>query len=265
MRALAVAVVFVVVMGVGGAGAEEGRLKAYVTDKSGSLYGRVVDDAGKPMHGVVVEVVAPDGKRRAVETDRDGRYQVTIAPGGATVFIHGDGRFSEQTMVTERRDGGQRVDIEDTLPPAVPAQLVGKPGLIPDYSEKAVDDDVWTRAWMLLDIDARGTVTRVKLLRRPGHDLDAIAVRAAMALRFKPARNRANRAIPSVVIWTFEWPSPTFLVRVYGTRVQRLPGEVASIPCRGTGAPNTRWRRDCTPVDVSQAQTLPWLGGADKR
>jgi len=97
------------------------------------------------------------------------------------------------------------------------------------------------------------------LLRRPGHRLDDIAVRAAHALHFKPARDHADRPIGSVVLWTFEWPSPTFLVSVHGTRARRLTSDIDAVPCRGSGPADTSWRRDCTPADVSGALTAPWL------
>jgi hypothetical protein len=240
--------------------ADDDPIRGYMTEIAGTLYGRVVDDDGEPLAGVEVQVVPRRGTRHAIKTDGDGRYQLTVGPGGVTVFIRGEGRFSEQTMVASRRQGEQdEVDIHDTVPAASPAVIIGSDRLIPEYSESAVDHDAWTRAWLLLDVDARGVVTRVKLLHKPGYDLDTIAIRTALGLRFKPARNRVGAAVGSVVVWTFEWPSPTYLVKVKGTRVSRLPPQVKGVPCRGNGPSHARWLRDCTLADVSEALDLPWL------
>lgn len=254
-----VAISLLVIAGGARPAAADHPLKGFVTESAGTLYGRVVDEHGQPMAGAEVQAVARDGARRAIKTDSDGRFKLTVGVGGVTVFIRGPGRFSEQTMVASRRQGDQEeVDIQDTLPAATAAVLIGPAGLIPEYSETAIEHDAWTRAWLLLDIDARGVVSRVKLLHKPGHGLDEIAIRTALGLRFKPARDRSGAAIGAVAIWTFEWPSPTFLVKVAGTRVNRLPGKVNYVPCRGAGPGNARWLRDCTEADLSAALNLPW-------
>lgn len=57
----------------------------------------------------------------------------------------------------------------------------------PEYSDSAILSDAWELAWMLLDIDEKGVVSRVKLLKVPGHDREKIAVKTAMKLQFEPA------------------------------------------------------------------------------
>ena len=60
---------------------------------------------------------------------------------------------------------------------------------IPPYSDELVLGNHWARAWLLLDVDARGVVTRMKFLKRPGYKLDDIAVKFAFGLRFDPVRD----------------------------------------------------------------------------
>ena len=79
--------------------------------------------------------------------------------------------------------------------------------ILPEYSEKMTDLDVWARAWLLLDISETGAVTHVKLVNKPGLDLDRIAIRDAFKLRFEPARDRSRRPIRAMLLWTYEWPS----------------------------------------------------------
>src|SRR4029450_9881483 len=43
----------------------------------------------------------------------------------------------------------------------------------PPYSDRAIARNAWTRAWMLLDVDARGRVVRLKFMKRPGYGVGA--------------------------------------------------------------------------------------------
>ncbi len=213
------------------------------------LRGRVVDKkTGAPVEGARVHVVGPRLDRVMV-TDQAGRYRLELAPGSYRItFSYGTSRTSERVsikagagaIVDGRVDStsGEVIVIHGRPPrPAVPAKAKGySPIKAPPYSDRAIDSNVWTRAWLLLDIDETGRVRRFKYIRRPGHDLDKIAAREAFKLRFEPARNRANRPVGSWMIWLIEWPSYWWLVDTFGT-ASRMPIWVTTDRYKGTSGP----------------------------
>src|SRR5512138_1205894 len=69
---------------------------------------------------------------------------------------------------------GETIEIHDPLPPPVLPKAKKDARILPKYSDDAVLSDAWEKAWLLLDVDTTGSVTRVKMLKRPGHDLEKI-------------------------------------------------------------------------------------------
>ncbi|MDX2091456.1 MAG: energy transducer TonB [Kofleriaceae bacterium] len=59
-----------------------------------------------------------------------------------------------------------------------------------------------------LVVDAQGTVTSAVLLNKLGHGLDELAMRRAKQLQFEPAIDTNDRAVSSVVVWTFNMTLP---------------------------------------------------------
>src|ERR1041384_8377672 len=107
---------------------------------------------------------------------------------------------------TPRTVRGETIHVEGTAPKGTPPKPAKKyHAIAPRYSDYAIEHDVWARAWLMLDIDARGQVTRVKLVRRPGADLDQIAIETAMKMRFEPARDALGAPVASRLLWTIEW------------------------------------------------------------
>jgi hypothetical protein len=186
---------------------------------------------------------------------------------------------------------GEIIRIIDSKPPTVPPKLSKDiPRITPPYSEAAVVRDAWARAWLLLDVDETGKVVRVKLLKRPGFDLDEIAVKEAMKLRFEPALDERNKPMRTQMLWSMEWPSHGWLIEHNGTAT-RLPVEayvidplmrgfggqgqpaapptgasaLSRVPCAGSGPLNLDLRypvyRDCSKPDLERASQLPWLDG----
>jgi len=100
---------------------------------------------------------------------------------------------------------GEVIEIHD--PPVKPKALNFNPRKTPPYSDAAVLSDAWTKAWMLLDVSERGDVTRVKFLKRPGFDLEKIAIKEAFKLKFSPARDGRGNPLRVYVVWPIEWPS----------------------------------------------------------
>jgi hypothetical protein len=149
------------------------------------------------------------------------------------------------------------IEMREIAAPAVAAVPRRNRAWIPPYSEDAIDADTWTRAWLMLDITDTGSVAHVKLLTSAGHGLDAIAVREAFALRFQPARDRANRPVRSLALWTFEWP-PYWWLSLDDRTTSHLPGEVLKTSCRRPDQ-TTRYLRDCRQPDLALAAKQPWL------
>src|SRR5262245_16293466 len=83
---------------------------------------------------------------------------------------------------------GETIIIHGTAPPAKMPKGKQRYGRIAaPYSDEAIERDAWAKAWLLLDIDEHGVVTRLKLLKKPGYDLDQIAIDRGFSMRFDPA------------------------------------------------------------------------------
>ncbi len=161
--------------------------------------------------------------------------------------------------------------LEEPPPPVVPPRPRRYARKLPPYSDAAILTDAWTRSWMLLEIDEGGTVTRLKSIRAPGHDLDDIAVREAFALRFEPARDAVGRPMRVWIVWGFEWPASSWLHNLTGLSTA-MPPDVGfpprpaydSVPCRGSGPMRLdsivyKGYRDCSRPDTSRLASLPWI------
>src|SRR6186713_3100196 len=89
---------------------------------------------------------------------------------------------------------GEVIVLEGRAPPSTPPKPTNfVKQKAPPYSDSAILSDAWTKAWMLLEIDERGVVTRFKFLKRPGYDLEPIAASEVFKLRFTPAKDAHNR------------------------------------------------------------------------
>jgi hypothetical protein len=122
------------------------------------------------------------------------------------------------------------------------------------YSDAAIESNAWARAWLLVDIDSTGFVTRAKLLNAPGHDLDAIAIEQAFATRFTPARDRGGQPTASHMVWGIEWPAYWWSQEHHMTPPH----------CRGSGPLQLgslygSVYRDCSEPDLAHAAAAPWI------
>jgi hypothetical protein len=164
---------------------------------------------------------------------------------------------------TPRVVPGETIHVEGKAPPGTAPKPAKKyHAIAPRYSDYAIEHDTWARAWLLLDIDARGVVTRVKLVRRPGADLDQIAVDTAMKMKFEPARDALGAPKASWLLWTIEWPSWGWLIAHEGLAT-KIPASVNGVPCADSGQPLNLDSvhpvyRECAMPDVSKIDALPW-------
>jgi hypothetical protein len=247
------------------------------------LSGRVVDLLGKPVAGANVHAMSHTGEERVVRTDRDGRYRVELRDGAYSVVFAARGKSAQRSATLPPGaaavlDGelelgeGEVIEIRDLPPPAVPPRPLEDPRIALPYSDQAVLRDAWTKAWLLLDVSATGEVTQLKVLKRPGFDLDDIALRSAFALHFDPARDRNGKPIPTLIVWGMEWPSYGWLQQFETTT--RIPPLVrdplqpqlpalSKVPCAGSGPMYLGSLypayRDCSRPDLTLASTLPWV------
>ena len=240
------------------------------------IAGTVTDGHGAPLPGATV-VIDGIGSQQSAITDANGRYQVTVDGAGqfSAVFLFGKSRAEHTGTVaadaTTQVDGvleqsGEVIQIHERPRPAVMPKPTRDPRILPRYSDAAVEHDTWARAWMLLDVDEQGTVTRAKFLKRPGSDLDAIAMETTLKTTFTPARDKWNAPTRAYVVWPIEWPSFWWLVTFTGVTTRRPAPDslqLAHVPCRGSGPMNLGSAhpayRDCSLPDLSKSDAAePW-------
>ena len=77
-----------------------------------------------------------------------------------------------------------------------------------DYPEAAKRLGVAGRIRVRLTVDATGKVTSARLLNKLGHGLDELALARARKIEFTPARDTNDRAVASIVVWTFDFELP---------------------------------------------------------
>ena len=166
--------------------------------------------------------------------------------------------------------------IEEKLAPPVPPKPV-KPSIkAPAYSERAILSDAWTKAWLLLDVSETGKVTRVKWLKRPGYDLEQIAVKEVFGLTFEPARDRTGKPMRAWVVWDLEWPSHDWMIKFVGIATRKMPTvgfpprlQSDYVPCAGSGPMNLGslhpTYKDCSKPDLKKAATERWILPIDTR
>ncbi len=158
---------------------------------------------------------------------------------------------------------GETIIIRDHAPGWKPAAPRTNPRVAPKYSAAAIEHDAWTRAWMYLEIDERGVVQRLKFLKKPGYDLEQIALDRVFKNRFEPARDGLGRPQASTLVFPIEWPSYWWIVTHEGV-VTRIPANAGGVPCKGSGQPLNLDRahpvyRDCSMPDLSRLHVEPWI------
>ena len=247
------------------------------------LSGRVTNLEDKPVPSATIVATGPTGVVTRATTDLNGEYTMTVDAGGsyAVVFTSGattrSGKVSlpgqgEATLDTTLELGGEIIEVESDHVPLRYAKPTSDDLAIPPYSDAAILGDTWVRAWLALDVDERGVVVRAKFLKRPGHDLDDIAVKHVFGVRFDPARDQFGRPARSYVVWKLEWPAHSWM-QSRAAVMSRLPREPAMLqregfaqghgvfmdsypPCQGTRGLSLDQRkpvmRDCSVPDLSK-------------
>jgi hypothetical protein len=251
-----------------------------LADSPTQIVGRVVDNTKK--HPVVGATVTVGGF--TATTDVNGLYHLNVPAGTYAVdvaygLVHAwdavtlEAGKDSTVDATLDIDLGEIIDVDSKVVNPVAAKPIGDPDILPRYSDDAFFTNAWARAWLLLDIDEAGKVTRIKWLKRPGHDLDQIAIAQAFATRFTPARDNHNVPARSLRVHLVEWPSYDWVVSLTGVLTHRpervgLPAVDPAIfvPCEGSGPWMDGIYRDCTPApDPRKFVKAPWIVRPDSR
>lgn len=236
----------------------EDPVSGFSTEGTGVIKGEVTDENGAPLGGVAVYANTTTGEKTTF-TDSAGRYRLDLgaAEGPKFVYVRTRARINGHTLRTAYEEGEEYVDILEADKPSIMPKPTTATNLVLDYSTAVKDANAWVRAWLVLDVNASGYVRRLKLINRPGYGLDELAVREAFKLRFAPARSRAGKAVPAMVLWTYEWPSYWWMIE-QKLDPRLVPEKAAKLPCKGTSS-TERTQRDCSQADLGAAQLLPWI------
>lgn len=241
------------------------------------LVGRITETATrKPIEGAVVTISHGETQLEAL-TNANGLYWFVLPAEAATykisyqyASVKGQGVLDVRPGQPNTFDGNLDVDSESVIyirepKPMIPPKMVKdtRRKIAPEYSDEAIVKDAWARAWLLLDIDNRGAVTRVKLLNPPGYSLEPIAIKQAFKTQFVPARDVSGRPVRSLLVWTIEWPSYWWMVMLEGVAT-RIPDNVAFKPCRDSGRPLQMGSlhpvyRDCSKPNLARVGSAKWI------
>jgi periplasmic protein TonB len=77
-----------------------------------------------------------------------------------------------------------------------------------DYPSEAKSLGIEGVIRVRLVVDENGKVNDTRLLNRLGHGLDELALERAKKIEFQPARDTDDKAVSSVVVWTFNMTLP---------------------------------------------------------
>lgn len=163
------AVILLVMLGLAGGAAADDAAPTVVA-------GRVTDIVGRPVANARMYMLPRRGQPLQTRTAEDGTYRVEVETLGThgvviaidrahtfrTVLVQGGVMNALDIDVELDTAGGEVIKIEDRKrpEPKVAAKPTKDPRQSLPYSDEAVERDAWARAWLLLDVDEAGKVTR---------------------------------------------------------------------------------------------------------
>jgi protein TonB len=100
------------------------------------------------------------------------------------------------------------VSVATIKTPALPKGDFGYIDAGKDYPVEARQLGIEGPIRVKLIVDAQGKVKSALLLNKLGHGLDELAMTRAKLIEFEPAKDTDNKAVASVVIWTFNMTLP---------------------------------------------------------
>ena len=151
-------------------------------------------------------------------TVRAARYEVTFRRGGSSLIRVFKTRPGKVVVVNGRlkQVDGEVIVIRERRRARKARATNFNRRKTPPYSASAIKSNHWARAWMVLEVDTKGVVKRLKFMHRPGYGLDEIAVAQAFKLDFEPSLSEEGKPIKTLVLWSYEWPSYWWLIDHYG-------------------------------------------------
>jgi hypothetical protein len=233
------------------------------------IIGKLVDNHQRPLEAATVTV----GDQRVTSTFA-GVYRLLVpGPGTYKVSIdYADSHVEREVNVdgplatldaTIAVDSESTIVIHDKRELGVSPERSDDPNWShqPEYTDEAVLSDRWAKAWLLLDIDDTGHVSRLKLLNDPGMGLGDVAVREGFKMTFHPARDTKDHAMATLIVVPIEWPSYTWLIQRWGT-ASHFFNRMEYMECRGHGPLMMEsidiQYRDCTEADLANAPLKKW-------
>jgi hypothetical protein len=234
------------------------------------IVGRIVDVKGRELESATVSIGG-----QHVFTTAHGVYRLQLPDRGTyhVVFDYADGHAERDVTVDAPiATADQRLDVDSDSVIVIHDQrrLASAPisttdplrEKAPPFSDRMITSNHWAKAWLLLDIDAKGNVTQLKVLNDPGYDLREIAIAEGFKQHFSPGLDEQGNPMSTMLLYPVEWPSYWWLVQISGNTLH-IPAKTRYMECRGHG-PLTidsiePEYRDCTDPDIKAAVTEPWI------
>jgi hypothetical protein len=234
------------------------------------IVGKLVDVKGRELENATIAI---GGEH--VLTTAHGVYRITVPDQGTyhVTFDYADGHAEREVVVdgpVATVDAKLAIDSDSVIVIHDPRRLAIAPisttdplrEKAPPYSDRMITSNHWAKAWLLLDIDATGTVTQLKLLNDPGYELRPIAIAEGFKQHFSPGLDEQGNPMSTMWVYPVEWPSYWWLVQISGNTLH-IPPNTRYMECRGHG-PLTidsiePEYRDCTDPDIRKAVTEPWI------
>ena len=234
------------------------------------------DHAGAPVADASVALVPAAGTMVVGKTDARGEVRFdALVPGeyglvvtfgdstGRSDAVHVEaGRTLHFTVRFGDSDPGEVIRIREHVGAsraAEPQALKSSIAPRPPYSDEAILQNRSATVWMRLDVDERGRVRDVRVLKSPADpDLERIAVAQAYKLRFSPGTDELGDPVAKTVYWRIHWtPYWGFQTEMNRMAIERCYGS-GPLPLEALGGGELSYK-DCTPP--AGYERVSWQSG----
>src|SRR5262245_9526520 len=227
-----------------------------------------LDLDGRPVADLAVTVVAEGGQATSGQTDGKGRVTFDLPPGSYRVTAaFGSLTFTQQTITVEAGDTVERTyrfnpktAVEEVVireqhnlsaPPKVKKDTLPRKL---EYTDEAIEQNVWATVWLLLHVSAKGQVVNAEVLKAPTVlSLDPIAMDVVKKLKFRPALDKDGRPKAFRVLWKMDWEP-------FWDKRDRFTGKASIAVCAGSGPLNLNLLSTRVPIEVSYKDCTPPKG-----
>jgi len=234
----------------------------------GHIVVTALDVEGRPVSDLAVTVVAQGGEARSGKTDANGRAVFDLPAGSYQVTAaFGSLMFTQQTITVEPGDTvdktyrfNPRTAVEEVVirqqhdlaaPPKVRKNTLPRKL---EYTDEAIDQNVWGTVWLLLRVTAKGDVVKAEVLKAPADlALDPVALDVVKKVKFRPALDKQGRPKAFKVLWRMDWEP-------YWAKRDRFTGKASIAVCQGSGPLNMNFVGTRVPIEVAYRDCTPPAG-----